>query len=152
MAVFTLGRHWEQWYFCGVYNLIVKLFTVQLFIDGGHFTWLHWLYSTGPERRLVMLENKLVKCRMSQTLGGETVPFSFRMVEGLQSCTVFDVGLWNQASYLCVGTPTKLYLMKYNPNLAMYCVRKVFSLLYTFVVCGKGILSILLHCILCIRL
>lgn len=117
-----------------------------------------------------MLENKLVKCRMSQTLGGETVPFSFRMVEGLQSCTVFDVGLWNQASYLCVGTPTKLYLMKYNPNLAMYCVRKVFSFAlyfcsmweryfvyftslyfvqkvvgipYIFLLCGKGILSTL---------
>ncbi|CAG5116713.1 unnamed protein product, partial [Candidula unifasciata] len=84
------------------------------------------LILTGPERRLVMLENKLVKCRMSQTLGGETVPFSFRMVEGLQACTVFDVGLWNHASYLCVGTPTKLYLMKYNTNLSMYCVRKEF--------------------------
>ncbi|XP_012946733.1 citron Rho-interacting kinase isoform X2 [Aplysia californica] len=81
---------------------------------------------TGPERRLVLLENKLVKCRMSQTLGGETTPFSFRTIEGLQCCTIFDVGLWNNASYLCVGTPTKVYLMKYNPSLAMYCVRKEF--------------------------
>ncbi|XP_059174272.1 citron rho-interacting kinase-like isoform X2 [Physella acuta] len=84
------------------------------------------LLLTGPERRLVMLENKLVKCRMSQTLGGETTPFSFKTVEGLQCCTIFDVALWNNASYLCVGTPSKLYLMKYNPSLAMYCVRKEF--------------------------
>ena len=39
---------------------------------------------TGPERRLILLENKLVKCRMSQTLGGETTPFSFRTVKGLK--------------------------------------------------------------------
>ncbi|XP_055861655.1 citron Rho-interacting kinase-like isoform X2 [Biomphalaria glabrata] len=84
------------------------------------------LVLTGPERRLIMLENKLVKCRMSQTLGGETTPFTFKTIDGLQCCTIFDVALWNNASYLVVGTPTKLFLMKYNPSLAMYCVRKEF--------------------------
>ncbi|KAK3787038.1 hypothetical protein RRG08_037316 [Elysia crispata] len=84
------------------------------------------LVLTGPERRLVMLENKLVKCRMSQTLGGETTPFSVKTIEGLKCCTIFSVGLWNNASYLVVGTPTKLYVMKYNPSLGTYCVRKEF--------------------------
>jgi len=81
---------------------------------------------TGPERRMVLLDNKLVKCRMSQTLGGETTPVSFRTIEGLKSCTIFSVGLWGSASYLCVGTASKVYLMKYNPSLATYCVRKEF--------------------------
>ncbi|GFS01399.1 citron (Rho-interacting, serine/threonine kinase 21) [Elysia marginata] len=84
------------------------------------------LVLTGPERRLVMLENKLVKCRMSQTLGGETTPFTVKTIEGLKCCTIFSVGLWNNASYLVVGTPTKLYVMKYNPSLGTYCVRKEF--------------------------
>lgn len=84
------------------------------------------LVLTGPERRLVMLENKLVKCRMSQTLGGETTPFSVKTIEGLKCCTIFAVGLWNNACYLVVGTPTKLYVMKYNPSLGTYCVRKEF--------------------------
>ena len=73
----------------------------------------------------MMLENKLVKCRMSQTLGGETTPFSAKTIDGLKCCTIFSVGLWNNASYLVVGTPTKLYVMKYNPSLGTYCVRKV---------------------------
>ncbi|XP_076434884.1 uncharacterized protein LOC143274829 [Babylonia areolata] len=82
------------------------------------------LMLTGPERRLVMVESKLIQCRMSQTVGGETTPFSYRAVEGIQRCTVFEVALWADASYLCVGMPNKVVLLKYNPSLAMYCLRK----------------------------
>ncbi|XP_070205430.1 citron Rho-interacting kinase-like isoform X3 [Littorina saxatilis] len=82
------------------------------------------LLLTGPERRLVMVESKLIKCRMSQTIGGETTPFTYKVVEGIQSCTVFEVAVWADASYLCVGMPDKVVLLKYNPSLAMYCVRK----------------------------
>ncbi|KAK7479958.1 hypothetical protein BaRGS_00028785 [Batillaria attramentaria] len=60
-----------------------------------------------PERRLVMVDSKLIKCRMSQTIGGETTPFSYKPVEGIQSCTVFNVAVFGDASYLCVGTPDK---------------------------------------------
>ena len=79
----------------------------------------------GPERRLVMVESKLIKCRMSQTIGGETTPFTYKPLEGIQSCTVFEVNMWADASYLCVGMPDKVVLLKYNPSLGMYCVRKV---------------------------
>ncbi|XP_025090318.1 citron Rho-interacting kinase-like isoform X2 [Pomacea canaliculata] len=82
------------------------------------------LLLTGPERRLVMVESKLIKCRMSQTIGGETTPFTYKSIEGIQSCTVFDVALWGDASYLCVGMPDKVVLLKYNPSLGMYCIRK----------------------------
>ena len=81
----------------------------------------------GPERRLVMVESKLIKCRMSQTIGGETTPFTYKPLEGIQSCTVFEVAVWADASYLCVGMPDKVVLLKYNPSLGMYCVRKVGS-------------------------
>ena len=80
---------------------------------------------TGPERRLVLVDSKLVKCRMSQTIGGETTPFSYKDVEGIQRCTVFDITVHDDASYMIVGMPDKVVLMKYNPALAMYCVRKV---------------------------
>ena len=79
----------------------------------------------GPERRLVMVDSKLIKCRMSQTIGGETTPFTYKPLEGIQSCTVFEVNMWADASYLCVGMPDKVVLLKYNPSLGMYCVRKV---------------------------
>lgn len=62
---------------------------------------------------------------MSQTIGGETTPFTYKSIEGIQSCTVFDVALWGDASYLCVGMPDKVVLLKYNPSLGMYCIRKV---------------------------
>ena len=86
---------------------------------------VHMCMCAGPERRLVMVESKLIKCRMSQTIGGETTPFSFKGVEGVQRCTVFEVAAWADASYLCVGMPDKVLLLKYNPSLGMYCLRKV---------------------------
>ena len=83
------------------------------------------MVTLGTERRIVTVDSQLVKCRMSQTIGGETALINFSPIEGTHSCTVFGAALWRDASYLCIGFPDRITLMKYNPSLAMYCCRKV---------------------------
>ncbi|ESO96305.1 hypothetical protein LOTGIDRAFT_176608, partial [Lottia gigantea] len=81
---------------------------------------------TGQDRKLIMIEKNIIKCRVSQATTPETIPVPFKHVDGIQSCTVFDVGMWDDATYLCVGMPKKVVLMKFNPSLAMFCLRKEF--------------------------
>ncbi|XP_050410841.1 citron rho-interacting kinase [Patella vulgata] len=85
------------------------------------------LMISGQDRRVIMVEKKLIKCRVSQATGPETIPVPFKGIDGIQSCTVFDVGMWEDATYLCVGMPDKVILMKFNSSLGMFCIRKEFS-------------------------
>lgn len=72
-----------------------------------------------------MVEKKLIKLRLTQCNGGETAPLPYKQIDGVQGCTVFDVGMWQDSTYLCVGMTDRVLLMKYNPSLAMFCTRKV---------------------------
>ncbi|XP_048252316.1 citron Rho-interacting kinase-like [Haliotis rufescens] len=81
----------------------------------------------GTDRRLLMVEKKLIKLRLTQCNGGETAPLPYKQIDGVQGCTVFDVGMWQDSTYLCVGMTDRVLLMKYNPSLAMFCTRKEFD-------------------------
>ncbi|XP_041348111.1 citron Rho-interacting kinase-like isoform X2 [Gigantopelta aegis] len=79
---------------------------------------------SGQDRHLLMVEKKLVKLRLSQTTGGETVPLPTKMVDKIIACTVVDVTLWQDSTYLCVGMTDRIVIMKYNLSLGMFCTRK----------------------------
>ncbi|XP_067649660.1 citron Rho-interacting kinase-like isoform X2 [Haliotis asinina] len=81
----------------------------------------------GTDRRLLMVEKKVIKLRLTQCNGGETAPLPYKHIDGVQGCTVFDVGMWQDSTYLCVGMTDRVLLMKYNPSLGMFCTRKEFD-------------------------
>ncbi|XP_046573008.1 uncharacterized protein LOC124281043 [Haliotis rubra] len=53
----------------------------------------------GTDRRLLMVEKKLIMLRLTQCNGGETVPLPYKQIDGVQGCTVFDVGMWQDSTY-----------------------------------------------------
>ena len=47
------------------------------------------------------------------------------VVENSTGCTVFDNLVYGDAVYMCVGKTDRITVMKYNPNLKKFCIRKV---------------------------
>jgi len=79
----------------------------------------------GKDRRVLTIEKKLIQLRLGQSNVKETQPVYHNVIDDIVGCTVFDVGMCNDAVYLCVGMTEKVIVMKYNPELKKFCVRKV---------------------------
>lgn len=88
-----------------------------------------WFDIPGRDRRILTIDKKLIQLRLGQSNGEETQPIHHNVVDDIVGCTVFDVGVWNDAVYMGVGMAEKVVIMKYNPELRKFCTRKVISLL-----------------------
>lgn len=80
---------------------------------------------TDRDRKLKWVEKKVIKLKIEQATSNESGYVPHDIVEGIQGCTVFDLAVWQNSVYLCVGMTTKVLLMTYNPELRKFCVRKV---------------------------
>jgi hypothetical protein len=67
----------------------------------------------------------MIQLRLGQSTGEETQPVPHNVIEEVVGCTVLDVATWNDAVYMCIGMSEKIIIMKYNPDLRMFCTRKV---------------------------
>ena len=80
---------------------------------------------TGKNRNLVTIDKKLIQLRLGQSKGDSTQNVYHEVLENTTGCTVFDTLVYGDAVYLCVGKTEKVTIMKYNPDLRKFCVRKV---------------------------
>ncbi|XP_052800201.1 citron rho-interacting kinase-like isoform X2 [Mya arenaria] len=81
----------------------------------------------GKDRRILTIDKKLIQLRLGQSSGEETQPVHHNVVSDVVGCTVFDVGMCGDAVYMVVGMTEKILVMKYNPELRQFCVRKELS-------------------------
>ncbi|XP_052223336.1 citron Rho-interacting kinase-like isoform X2 [Dreissena polymorpha] len=81
----------------------------------------------GKERKLLTIDKKLIQLRLGQSNGEETLPVHHTVLDNIVGCTVFDIGMSGDAIYLIVGLTEKVLVMKYNPDLRQFCVRKELS-------------------------
>lgn len=83
---------------------------------------------TGNDRKVLTIDKKLIQLRLGQSNGGETQPVPCNIVQNVIGCTVLDVGACGNTIYMCVGMTDKVVIMKYNPDLKLFCVRKELSI------------------------
>ncbi|WAR01895.1 CTRO-like protein [Mya arenaria] len=76
---------------------------------------------------LLGADEGLFALRLGQSSGEETQPVHHNVVSDVVGCTVFDVGMCGDAVYMVVGMTEKILVMKYNPELRQFCVRKELS-------------------------
>lgn len=82
-------------------------------------------FLSGKNRNLVTIDKKLIQLRLGQSNGEETQNVYHEVVENTTGCTVFDALVYGEAVYMCVGKTDRITVMKYNPDLKKFCLRKV---------------------------
>jgi len=86
----------------------------------------------GKDRKILTIDKKLIQLRLGQSTGEETQPVHHNVVGDVVGCTVFDVGMCGDGVFMVVGLIDKVLVMKYNPELRQFCVRKVGARLVAF--------------------
>ena len=74
---------------------------------------------------LITIKKKCLKNKFFQKSASQSNPIPFEVIDKVNRCTVFDVGMWEDYAYLCAGMIDKIVLMKYNQGLDKFCLRKV---------------------------
>lgn len=78
-------------------------------------------------RMLITIKKKCLKNKFFQKSPSQSNPIPFEVIDKVNRCTVFDVGMWEDYAYLCAGMIDKIILMKYNQGLDKFCLRKEFT-------------------------
>ncbi|XP_064619813.1 citron rho-interacting kinase-like [Lineus longissimus] len=78
----------------------------------------------GKGRNLYTVEMKTLKSRVEQGFILQPVSILAKHIDKMTHCTVFDCGVYDNAAYICTGTPDQIYILKYNYGLSSFCIRK----------------------------
>ncbi|KAL3857416.1 hypothetical protein ACJMK2_012090 [Sinanodonta woodiana] len=81
----------------------------------------------GKSRNVVIVEKKLIKIKLGQSDGEETARVHHTVLDNISCCTILDVGEWQNSVFICIGMTDRVIIMKYNPELRLFCVRKELS-------------------------